>query len=196
MRHDKVVQTADVLLKCGIAFGGSEGLDQHKEAPIALRVHRIQGQAHRVRAQDCQLAAVTDAVLAVDIQLIKIFSRKRRAERVDGRDIRLAEQRLLTHKPRVRRMLSDAIGQGIEQPWPQLRRRGTGIGHDQQSINVDAFFGIGIGDHTDDALDQNGGLSRACRSGYDDRTAARRDRVLLISRPCSRHRHPPFPEAP
>ena len=195
--HDEVIKAVDVLFERGVALGGREGLDQHIEVRVTLGIHAVERQAHRIGTHHGKLAALADTVFAVDVKFIEVFACERGTKRVDSRDVRLAEQRLLAGESRVGGVLADALGQSVIEANSQLRRRSAGIGDDQQAVDVNASLGIGIGDHTDDALDKYGRFAGACRRGNDDRAAARGDRAELVIRPLSglSHRCPPLPKA-
>ena len=189
MGAQKIVQAADVILQPAVTASRGEGLYQTMELRVLLLIQQIKREAHRVGAHHTQLTRVGNADIAVDVEQEEILLAQRHAERVHRRDMRFAEQGLLTDQKGIGGIPANAVGQRVPEPALELGGSLAGIGHDQQSVGVNAVFGIG--DQADHTLDQYGGLARSGGSRNNHGTAPRGDRVELMLCPVTCHRDPP-----
>ena len=153
-----------------------------KPGEIPLRLYRLiplfQHIVHGLEHQHSRLALVTEPEIGVQIQQVPALPEELGAERMDGRDLRLIDQRGLPPQMAVPRALCKAGRQFLHDPSPELGSGGFGIGNDQETVDVQPLL-LHPGEQ---ALHQHPGLTGAGSSRDQQSSAAVLHRRTLFLR--------------
>ena len=188
---EKAVDLEHGVAEVFVAALARKRVEQFRKTVVVRVVKILHGAVHRRRLEQLQLALIGDAVVGGHAEGVKILLDQVAAKAVDGADGRGVEQLALTQQLRIKRVVAQQIGERLRDALLHFGCRVARKGHDEQSVRIDRMVGGGY--HTDHALHEHGGLSRAGCRRNQDRAALRRDRVALLFCPFTRHyRSPPF----
>ena len=167
-RHHEAMQRKRQLAKLILRIAPVRG----KERVAAHFVTAVNRVLHRLTAQHAALLLVADAEARVDAQCLKIFAQKIAAEAVQRRDACPRKRHQLFAE---RRLLSRGFAQCFADAQAHFARRRVGKRHHEHPVNRAA-----LPHKPNDALDQHGGLARACRRTDDQAVSPVLDGSLLL----------------
>ena len=123
---------------------------------------------------------------------MKMLPNHRKAEAVDGGDLRAVDQGRLTLQMHVLRPVFQLLFNGSPDPFLHLRGRGLCKCNDQETVHIHRM--VRICQDPDDPLHQHRCFSRACCRGYQDIPVPQFDHLFLFLGPLYSHLQlPSFP---
>ena len=176
------------LRHAAVIASGAEHIRQIFKFRAACIVQRFEYLLKHLCADCLLLTLVGGAEIRRKPQLVEMLAHQTHAPCVHGRDFCAVYQHQLAAQTCIFRVLRREAGQLIRDLAAHFRCRRLGKGHDQKAVDV--FRVIRIRDASQDALDQYGGLARACRRRNQQCAAAVFNRSRLLLCPLYCHAYP------